>query len=156
MLEVDLRPGRIAAAALAVLGPASAFAHHAVPQTFDMEMLTELSGSISRVELVNPHVVIELTTTDESGADAIWVVEMGAPNALIRRGFDPRELLVTGRRVTIEAWPAKDGTNSASANRLVTADGTAFNVVDGFGLSAVRIQAGNASIRSQEPGDPVR
>ena len=134
MLSAQMKAGFGVAALLGVCGSMSATAHHSVAGTYDMEGRVVLSGTITNVELRNPHLRIELTITTESGEEAIWRVEMAAPGALVQqRGINPREVFVVGRQVSVEAWPAKDGTNSASAHTLVTADGTTIDVTDTFG-----------------------
>jgi len=133
MFRVHMKAMLGVAALLGVCGSMPATAHHSVAGTYDMEGRVELSGTIAHVELRNPHLRIELTTRTESGEEATWLVEMAAPNALVQRGIDPREVIVVGRQVTIEAWPAKDGTQRASAHTLVASDGARLDVTDTFG-----------------------
>lgn len=121
----------VVAALLAGFAGAPARAHHSVEEQYDIARLDELSGTITKVELVNPHVVIELAT---AGAEpATWQIELAPPNALQRRGIDLRKLLSVGRAITIESWLAKDGGRQASGRQLVTADGARFDVGDGLG-----------------------
>src|SRR5690606_29218386 len=57
---------------------------------------------------------------------------MAGPSALSRRGVDPRTLLAVGERVTVEAWPAKDGSRSLSARFAVKPSGERFDVADNW------------------------
>ena len=57
---------------------------------------------------------------------------MAGPSALSRRGVDPRTLLAVGERVTVEAWPAKDGSRSLSARFIVKPSGERFDVADNW------------------------
>jgi hypothetical protein len=109
---------------------ATALAHHSVSTTYDKSRLVTLSGTISRVELVNPHVKLELDAPRDDGTRITWTIELAAPRALLQRGADPRELLAVGRAVTIESWLAKDGSNAANGRTLVTADGARYDVGD--------------------------
>jgi hypothetical protein len=113
-----------------------AFAHHSVGATYDVAALATIVGTISKVEIRNPHVRIELAAFDESGRARTWLVEMAGPSALARRGVDSRVLLTVGLRVTIEAWFAKDGSLSASAHMLVTPSGERFDVTDNWLVDA--------------------
>src|SRR5690606_1654415 len=106
---------------------ASAYAHHSITSEYDATVLIELAGTIAAVEIVNPHVRITL----QSGQGQ-WLVEMAAPNALLRRGVDPKALLTVGRQVTVEVFPALDGSLRVNG-RTLTADGRRFDVGDGFG-----------------------
>jgi hypothetical protein len=111
-----------------VVTPASA--HHSVATTYDKNRLVALSGTIGKVELVNPHVKLELDAPRGDGTRITWAIELAAPRALLQRGVDPRELLGVGDSVTIESWLAKDGTNAANGRTLVTADGARYDVGD--------------------------
>ena len=126
----------VAAALLAGFAVMPARGHHSVEAQYDSGRLVELAGTIAKVELVNPHVVLELAT---AGAEPVtWHVELAAPFALQRRGIDLRELFAVGRTVTIESWLAKDGGQQASGRQLVTADGARFDVGDNW-LTAVQV-----------------
>jgi hypothetical protein len=133
MFSTARKAGLGVATLLCICGSMQSTAHHSVAGTYDVERLVEISGVITNVTLRNPHLTIELATRAQSGAEESWVVEMAAPNALVLRGMSPRDVLVVGRQVAIEAWPAKDGTNRASAHTLTTADGTTFDVTDNWG-----------------------
>lgn len=133
MFRAQMKAGFGVAALLGVCASLPATAHHSVAGTYDMEGRVEISGTIAMVELRNPHLRIEVTNTTEPGESVRWLVEMAAPYALVQRGMSPGDVLVVGRQVTIEAWPAKDGTHRASAHTLVTADGATFDVTDTFG-----------------------
>lgn len=120
----------IAALAVGFVGM-PARAHHSIEEQYDSARFVELAGTITKVELVNPHVVVELATT---GAEpATWQIELAPPGALQRRGVDLRVELSVGRSVTIESWLAKDGGRRATGRQLVTADGTRFDVGDNLG-----------------------
>lgn len=108
----------------------TALAHHAVSVTYDTSRLVNLSGTIGKVDLVNPHVTLELDAAQADGTSLKWLIEIAAPYALVRRNLDPRALLQLGGRVTIEAWLAKDGRLAANGRTLVTPDGVRHDVGD--------------------------
>ena len=66
-------------------GSAVASAHHST-SAYDRSKPTTLQGKVTEVEWVNPHAWIHMDVTDASGKVLNWAVELGAPNALIRRG----------------------------------------------------------------------
>jgi hypothetical protein len=109
---------------------APALAHHSVSTTYDKTRLVTLSGTIGKVELVNPHVKLELDAQRDDGTRVTWAIELAAPRALVQRGADPRELLRVGDTVKIESWLAKDGTSAANGRTLVTEDGVRYDVGD--------------------------
>lgn len=56
------------------------------------------------------------------GSVARWNVEMGAPNALIRRGVTKTSVPV-GIEVTVEGFRAKDSSRTANGRTITLADG---------------------------------
>jgi hypothetical protein len=116
------------AVVIAVSG-AAVSAHHSVAASYDTGKLVSLAGVIGRVQLVNPHVKLELTGTGPDGAETTWTIEMAPPNALKLHGFD-LSLLKTGQSVVIESWLQKNGTNEATGRTLVMPDGRRFDIGD--------------------------
>jgi hypothetical protein len=114
---------------IAVFATCSVSGHHSVRMKYDSSTTVSLSGVITRVELVNPHVRIELSEKETGDDSKTWLIEMAAPRTLLQRKFDMR-LLDFGRPVTIEAWLAKDGQNLASGRTLVTSEGQRWDIHD--------------------------
>jgi len=46
-----------------------------------------------------------------------WAIEAGAPNGLLRRGFNKNSLPV-GTEVVVEGWQAKDGSYRANGSNI--------------------------------------
>ena len=108
---------------LAALAGAPAQAHHAFAAEFDASAPIELSGTVVRMEWVNPHTWIHIDVTDEDGSQARWMIEGGPPSALLRRGFTKRDLLA-GTEVSVEGFRSKDGTNKANGRDVTFIDGS--------------------------------
>jgi hypothetical protein len=51
-----------------------------------------------------------------------WMVEGGAPNALLRRGWN-RNSVVAGTKVVIAGFRARDGSNRANGRDVTLPDG---------------------------------
>ena len=63
-----------------------------------------------------------LVTTD-AGDVQEWKVEGGAPNALIRRGWN-RNSILPGTRVCVEGFQARDGSFRANGREVLLDDGS--------------------------------
>jgi len=98
-------------------------AHHAFAAEFDADSPVEFSGTVTKVEWVNPHVWIHLDVTRDDGTMEGWAFEAGTPNVLFRRGFT-RDSLLPGTDVRVDGYQAKDGTNRANGRDITFIDGT--------------------------------
>jgi hypothetical protein len=100
----------LTALGLAALAYGSAHAHHSLTAEFDTGKTLVLTGMISRVQWVNPHIYVDLDVTDAEGKVATWHLEC-VPVAMARKaGVSMKTLMGNGDRVTVDAFPARDGT----------------------------------------------
>ena len=106
---------------LAAASPA--VAHHAFSAEFDADMPVTLQGTVTRMEWVNPHAWIHIAVEKEDGTTEAWMVEGGAPNALLRRGFN-KNSLPPGTVIMVEGYQAKDGAMRANGRDITFEDGT--------------------------------
>ena len=110
-------------AVLAVLTATSAFAHHSFEAEFDRNKTVVLTGTVTKVDWMNPHIYIHLDAKDEAGKSASWACEGGNPGSLMRLGWK-RDSLKPGDQIVIEGYRAKDGTNTCNGRSVKLADGT--------------------------------
>ena len=111
-----------AAAALLAAG-ITVSAHHSFGAEFDANRPVTLKGTVAKMEWINPHSWIHIDVKDPTtGKVERWMVEGGAPNALIRRGWNKKSLL-EGTPIIVEGFAAKDGTNRANGRDIVFPDG---------------------------------
>ncbi|MYI74867.1 MAG: hypothetical protein F4057_05980 [Acidobacteria bacterium] len=110
--------------AFAVLAaPQPTVAHHAFSAEFDANMPVTLTGTVTRMEWVNPHAWIHIAVEKDDGTTEAWMVEGGAPNALLRRGFT-KNSLPPGTVIMVEGYQAKDGAMRANGRDITFEDGT--------------------------------
>jgi len=114
---------RLAACAAGLLTMAMAgFAHHSYTAEFDLEKPVKLTGVLTRLEWTNPHIWLYLEVKDPAGNTTTWGFSASPPGMLIRRGIT-RSSLKIGEVLTISGHRAKDGSNNASGNVVLFADG---------------------------------
>jgi len=114
----------VAGAALLVsVAAAPVVAHHSFVAEFDAKRPVKLRGTVVKMEWINPHSWIHIDVKDPaSGKIERWMVEGGAPNALLRRGWNKKSL-VEGTEIAVEGFQAKDGANRANGRDITFPDG---------------------------------
>jgi hypothetical protein len=97
-------------------------AHHAFAAEFDANKPIQFTGTIVKMEWLNPHVWLHMEVTKPDGTREVWAFEAGTPNVLFRRGFTKQSLAV-GTVVKVDGYQAKDGTRRGNGRDLTFQDG---------------------------------
>jgi hypothetical protein len=111
----------LATGIVALASPARA--HHAFASEFDATRPVQLTGTITRVEMINPHSWIHIDVTLEDGTVESWMIEAGPPGVLVRRGWT-KDSVQPGTEVLVEGYQARDGSNRANGRDVTLPDGT--------------------------------
>jgi len=97
-------------------------AHHAFAAEFDINRPVSLTGTLTKVEWVNPHAWFHIEVKSPDGRVTESMVEGGSPNTLLRHGFT-RTTLEEGTVLVVTGYQAKDGTNKANGKDMTFKDG---------------------------------
>jgi len=100
-----------------------ALAHHAFAAEFDADQPITLTGTITRVEWINPHAWLHMDVEDEDGNVESWRIEAGSPNTLVRRGLT-RESILPGTEIIVFGYRHRDGSNAANGRDVSLPDGS--------------------------------
>ena len=112
-----------AAALLVAVFAVQVSAHHSFAAEFDAKRPVKLRGTVVKMEWINPHSWIHIDVKDPAtGKVERWMVEGGAPNALLRRGWN-KQSLPAGTEIIVEGYQAKDGAARANGRDITFPDG---------------------------------
>jgi hypothetical protein len=113
----------LAAAVACAAFSAGVSAHHSTAAEFDKSKPITFTGTVKKIQWMNPHIYTLIETKGTDGKPVVYRVEGGAPNALYRQGWR-MDTLHVGDIVTVTGHRSK---NEASMNvgdaRITTSDG---------------------------------
>ena len=97
-------------------------AHHSFEAEYDAKKPVKITGTVTKMEWMNPHARFYVDVKDDSGKVTGWNFELGAIPVLLKQGWK-RTSLKEGDVVTVEGSRAKDGSNTANARSVILSDG---------------------------------
>jgi hypothetical protein len=103
-----------------VLAAVPTFAHHSFSAQFDAKKPLKMTGTVTKVEWMNPHSWFYIDVKGDGGNVTNWGWELASPNLLLRSGWTKTTLEV-GDVVTVEGYHAHNGDNVANARIIVLA-----------------------------------
>src|SRR5690349_19412885 len=98
-----------------LLAALPARAHHALAAKYDTRQSIVLTGTVTKINWNNPHVVLYMQAMDR--ANMGWEFELGSPNLLMLNGWTIHSFR-KGDHVVVTAYPARDGTNFGYASKV--------------------------------------
>ena len=113
-----------------VMGAGSLTAHHSTTAVFDTGKKVTITGTLTKVDWVNPHIVILVDAKGNGGAVDSWKLESNPPSWFRRVSVGRSDFAKgIGQTVTVEANPAKDGTMYGYMVKITFADKTSLELV---------------------------
>jgi len=107
---------------LLVSGPV--LAHHG-RSNYDVTSTATVKGIVTDFQWTNPHALILLDVTDETGKVEKWIAETNSPNTLSRQGWSKNTVKV-GDQITLVGHRVKGGGNYINFSKISWPDGRAL------------------------------
>jgi len=119
------------AAVMLLAGSLPSFAHHSPSAEFDVTHRMTLSGTLTKIDWVNPHIVVFINAKAAGGGgDAAWKFESNPPAWFRRVGVSRADFAkAVGQTVTVEGNRAKDGSLYGYLLKITYADGNSLELV---------------------------
>ena len=119
-----MRTSVLLAGALAALGlgAAPALAHHSFAM-FDRSKTISITGTVKDFQYTNPHSWLIILVPADNGQTVEWGFESEGPSTLLQNGVK-RSSFPVGEKVTVKAFPMRDGRPAGSLIAVTKSDGS--------------------------------
>ena len=122
----------VAACSVLLVCAIAASAHHATSAIFDMGKHIAVTGTLSKIDWINPHIVIAMDAKGDGGRVDHWTFESNPPSWYRSVGLARADFAkAVGETVTVEGVRAKDGTTYGYMQKIKLPDGTSLELVNG-------------------------
>ncbi len=103
-------------------------AHHSFA-IYDIDNKISRTGTLTRLDFVTPHILLELEAELDDGSIETWEIESMAPARWDSFGNN-RNFAQVGDRLTILGWPARNGANEMALSTMIHEDGRTMVVLE--------------------------
>ncbi len=108
-------------------------AHHSLAGVYDMHKEAEVSGSVEKIQFVNPHGSLTLAVKNPDGTKTEWVFTLGSATALAQRGIGKtgENALHAGDEISVKFIPARTGSPLGFLKSVTMPDGRVIQISAG-------------------------
>ena len=122
---------RFITAAAILVSSIALLAHHSTTAEFDVQHRMTTSGTLKKIDWVNPHIVVFIDAKSENGSGVTaWKFESNPPAWFRRVGVSRADFAkAIGQTVTVEHNRAKDGSQYGYLLKITYADGNSLELI---------------------------
>jgi hypothetical protein len=107
------------------------WAHHSPSAIFDMSKRFTLTGTVTKVDWINPHIVVFMDAKSVNGAVENWKFESNPPAWFRRLGVGRVDFAkAIGQSITIEGVRARDGSLYGYLQKITFPDGNSLELIN--------------------------
>jgi hypothetical protein len=113
------------------LAAASLDAHHSPSAIFDMTKHIVVTGTLTRVDWINPHIMLAMEARGEGGKVEQWTFQSNPPSWYKSVGLARADFAkAIGQTITVEAVKARDGSLYGYMDKIKLPDGTTLELIN--------------------------
>lgn len=116
-----------------LLAGTAAQAHHSTAAVYDPAKEVKVTGTLAKLQFVNPHGSITVTVENGDGTTTDWTFTTGSATALAARGITkvgPNALKI-GEALTVTGTPARNGSPLGGLKTITRANGDVLSNTGG-------------------------
>jgi Family of unknown function (DUF6152) len=99
-------------------------AHHSLAGVYEMKKEAEVSGTLTKIQFVNPHGSMTIAVKNPDGSTTDWVFTTGSATTLAEKGLGKNSnVLKAGDTISAKFIPARNGSPLGFLKSITTADG---------------------------------
>jgi hypothetical protein len=107
----------------------SAMAHHSASAIFDMTKVVTLKGTATKLDWVNPHIVLYMDVKTDDGKVENWKFESSPPKWFSQVGITRADFAeAIGQTVTVEMLKAIDGSKYGYLRKITFPNGNSIGL----------------------------
>ena len=115
-----------------LISGSSLLAHHSPSAIFDMKKKISLKGTVTKVDWVNPHIVLYMDAKGDDGTVENWKFESNPPRWFTKVGVARADFAAAiGQTVTVEIVKAIDGTKYGYLQKIAFPNGNLISLEEG-------------------------
>ena len=108
-------------------------AHHSTAAIYDPAKEVKVTGTLAKLQFVNPHGSITITVENDDGTTTDWTFTTGSATALAARGITkvgPNALKI-GEELIVTGTPARNGSPLGGLKTITRANGEVLSNTGG-------------------------
>jgi len=106
-------------------------AHHSPSAIFDMSKRVAVTGTLTRVDWINPHIVLAIEAKGDGSKVEQWTFQSNPPSWYKSVGLARADFAkAIGHQITVEAVKARDGSLYGYMQKIKLPDGTSYELIN--------------------------
>lgn len=107
-------------------------AHHSPSAIFDMSKHVDVTGTLTRVDWINPHIVLAIDAKGQGGKVEQWTLQSNPPSWYKSVGLARADFAkAIGQTITVSVVKARDGSLYGYMHMIKLPDGTSYELISG-------------------------